>query len=337
MRRAIAIVLVVSWWVMAAAHAAKPNFVVIMADDMTVSMLDAMPLTRSLIGAQGTSFREAFVELALCCPSRATFLTGRYAHNHGVLNHDTRMGFRAFHTNGSENATIAVWLRAAGYRTALVGKYLNNYPDGDPTFIPPGWTYWVADLSNLQQGYNYRLNQNGHIVFHGNTADDFGVDVIGSHARAFIRRSASAGKPFFLFFTPSPPHWPYATAPRHAALFPKVKLRTPNFNEKDISDKPSFFQFPPLDRVESASRDENYADALRSLQSVDEAVRSFHDLLSDLGQLSNTYLIFTSDHGFHFAEHRLPQGKVTAFEEDLRVPLLVRGPACGRVMSTPSI
>lgn len=312
--------------------APRPNFVFVLVDDMDYDALQWMPLTRQLVGDAGTTFTRNYVEVALCAPSRATFLTGLYAHNHRVLTVDnSNGGFRQFRNRGHEKQNIAVWLRNAGYSTALIGKYLNGFPgDQAETYIPPGWTYWAAAVQwgdKPYQQFNYRLNENGKLVTYGTSAASYGTDVYARKSVEFIQGANKAKKPFFLYLSLFAPHAPATAAPRHAGLFADATVpRTPSFAEEDVSDKPLFLAGPPLDEPAVAALDAEYAQRLRSLQAVDEAVKKIYDTLAAAGQLGNTYLIFTSDNGYHLGQHRLPAGKQTVYEEDIHQPFLVRGP-----------
>jgi arylsulfatase A-like enzyme len=312
-----------------AAQAAKPNIIVVLVDDMPAHMLWAMPHTQKKIGRAGVTFAHAFTEFSLCCPSRATFLTGRYAHNHHVeSNGAPNGGFTKFRP--LQGDTIAVRLQAAGYRTAMVGKYLNGYPPtSERTHVPPGWTTWVAIADRNIPFFDTTLNRNGVLV----RPIGYQTDVLAAEARAFIDQSVSAGEPFFLWLSFYAPHQPSTPAPRHEGLFIDAQApRTPAFNERNVSDKPPFLQFPLLDAATIAQVDADYAQMLRCLQAVDEAVRAITGQLKQLGSLDNTYIIFWSDNGFHNGEHRLAGagfvggGKQLAYDVDLRIPILVRGP-----------
>lgn len=315
------------------AASAKPNIILILTDDqdLLLGSLDAMPRVRELLTREGTTFANAFVPLSLCCPSRTSILTGLYAHNTQI--YTTALpdgGFQRFRALGHENNTLGVALQGAGYRTALIGKYLNDYPKGvDPTYVPPGWNEWdVPAIGDAYYQYNYTLNQNGALVPHGNAEADFLGDVIAERARAFINESAVYRTPFFLYLNPYSPHKPAATAARHAKLFRKAKApRTPSFDEVNVGDKPKAIRDRRrLNPYEIGELDKLYRLRLRSLQSVDETVAGLIDLLEKNGQLDNTYILFTSDNGFHMGQHRLLATKYTPYEEDIRVPLIVRGP-----------
>lgn len=311
----------------------RPNIIVVFADDMDASpeLLGTMSNLQQLFGQQGTNFTSAYVPVALCCPSRASLLTGQYLHNHDVVrNSGIHGGYAKFRTQGLEQKTVAIHLQNAGYRTALIGKYMNGYSEGVPqTYIPPGWSEWYGIINRVNY-FNYIMNTNGVIVRHREQPEDYSTDVIAQHAFDFIRRSAQAQEaaPFFLLLTPYAPHGPATSAPRHAHLFADVQApRPPSFNEADMSDKPTFLQdLPLLTDEQIAQIDSFYRDRLRSLQALDELLAGLVQVLTETGQLENTYLIFTADNGFEQGEHRIPHGKQTPYEESMRVPFFVRGP-----------
>jgi arylsulfatase A-like enzyme len=322
-----------------AATLERPNIIVIVADDLDAASLEAMPRLKALLADQGTSFANFFVSLALCCPSRATILRGQYAHNHQVLtNRLPDGGFQRFHALGHELSTVATWLHDAGYHTVLLGKYLNGYPQGvDPAYVPPGWDEWYSPVGgNPYTNFSYRMNESGTLVSYGQREDDYLTDVLARKASDVIWRAADGGWPFFMYVATYSPHAPATPAPRHQDAFPGAAApRPPSFNEDDLSDKPAWLRNrPPLGPRQIEQIDALYRRRLQSLQAVDELVERLVGALEATGQLSRTYLFFTSDNGFHLGQHRLPQGKNTAYEEDIHVPLLVRGPGvpAGRVI-----
>jgi N-acetylglucosamine-6-sulfatase len=318
------------------APAARPNFIVILTDDqdLTLGSLDHMPRTRDLIARQGMTFSNYFVPLSLCCPSRATILTGLYPHNHKVYtNFPPDGGFERFDELRHQEATLATALHAAGYRTALIGKYLNGYPNGqEKSWVPPGWDEWASPVGGSPYAaYRFTLNENGQTVKYASTAGDYMTDVLARKATAFVRNAASAagnGQPFFLFLATFAPHKPSTPAKRHAGLFTDLKApRTPSFNEADVSDKPDGVRkLPRLTPAQINTIDVLYRKQMLSLQAVDEAVAALVKALQETGALANTYIVFTSDNGFHMGQHRLEPGKYTAYETDIHVPLLIRGP-----------
>ncbi|RCJ21431.1 hypothetical protein A6770_30330 [Nostoc minutum NIES-26] len=330
----------------ALAQTSKPNILFVLVDDMDADTINRnpekyAPNIKSLLIDQGVSFPNFFVNVSLCCPSRVNTLRGQYAHNSGILtNSRPDGGFRKTYAQGLEKETIATSLQANGYQTALIGKYLNGYPDTAPsdTYIPPGWTEWYSPMEkgkkkNKKYGnpyaqYNYTLNQNGKLVEYGDKPKDYGTDVYTSFAVDFIQRSAKDGKPFFVYLAPFNIHGPFTPAPRHEGLFPGVKAPRPdNFNEANVSTKPQFMQkLPRLNQTQIDKIDQKYRKRLRSLQSVDEAIGKLVDTLKANGQLDNTYIVLTSDNGFKQGIHRASTGKLTAYEEDIRLNLVVRGP-----------
>jgi N-acetylglucosamine-6-sulfatase len=326
----------------AAAAQARPNIVVIETDDQTLESMRVMENVKSLIGGQGATFRNNFVNYSLCCPSRATFLTGQYMHNHGVLANQAPNGgfgrFQALHGNNN----LAVWLRNAGYYTAMIGRYLNGYANNPP--VPPGWSEWRAAS---QKVYEYTLNENGSLVYYGTDPADFKQDVLTGKAVNLIVRRAPLARPFFLWLTYTAPHSggpdpnpnpPFncgdsaKPAPRHANAFDSERLPVPpNFNEADVSDKPAKIRnLPRLSADQIADIQRKYRCELESLLSVDEGVRRIVAALSAKGELADTLLMFTSDNGFFHGEHRIPKEKLHIYEESIRVPLLMRGPGIPR-------
>jgi arylsulfatase A-like enzyme/uncharacterized metal-binding protein len=315
-----------------AAAATAPNIVMILTDDEDVQLgsVDYMPNVKKLLAAQGVAFSNMYVPLSLCCPSRTTILRGQYPHNSGVLtNNLPDGGFEKAFANNLESATMATLLHGAGYRTVLLGKYLNGYPDTAPAnYIPPGWDEWYSPYAgNPYSEYNYTMNENGTLKTYGATPADYLTDVIHAKAVDFIKRVPTA-QPLFVYFATYAPHSPYTPAPRHATLFPDIKApRPPTFNEPDTTDKPDYIKTRPLlTQAQIDNIDAAYRNRLRALQAVDEAIGDLVATLSSTGRLSNTYIVFTADNGYHMGEHRLLPGKYTPYETDLHVPLVVRGP-----------
>jgi arylsulfatase A-like enzyme len=306
--------------------------VVIMADDLEAQGISRMARLQNYLTNQGTRFANSFATTALCGPSRATFLTGQYTHSHGVLsNGPPHGGFEEWHALGRDPNTIGAWLKAAGYRTTLIGKYINNYPATAPeTYIPPGWDEWHGlMLDRRAELAFYTLNENGTlVVYRGREPDQYQTDVLAAKAVDFIRRAeTSDAQPFFLFLATSPPHLPPVPAARHAGEFGRLEAPKPSsFNEDDVRDKPGFVQRTrQLTTEEIEEIDEEYTDRQRTLLALDEAIERVVLALQDTGELNNTYVIFTSDNGIFQGEHR-QTGKTAAYDEAIRVPLIVRGP-----------
>jgi N-acetylglucosamine-6-sulfatase len=347
-----------------AAAAQRPNIVLIQTDDQTLSSLYGshrpMPNVLRRIGKRGVTFTNYYASYPLCCPSRATLLTGRYAHNHQVRgNVPPGGGYPRF----DKEHNLSVWLHRAGYRTVHVGKFLNFYgevPFSDPNEVPPGWSQWhtlVAEPS-AHLYYGYRLNDNGVVsepfgdpgdpaTRQYGVKDSFGcpgfpdpgttcnyvTDVLSGIAVRTIEESPT-GQPLFLSLDYNAPHGDLRSpsgpepAPRHYGAYSHLQLpRPPGFNEGDVHDKPRFIRDAPfLTQQEIHQAKVEYQKSLESLRSVDEGVSLVMQALSRTGRLRNTFVFFTSDNGFFEGEHRLQRAKFLAYEPATHLPLLVRGP-----------
>jgi len=322
-----------------------PNVVVVMADDMRHDELPFMPKTQRLLVEQGTRFTEAFASYPLCCPSRATFLTGQYAHNHGVTSNKPPKGYAAL-----DNAeTLPVWLQRAGYFTAHIGKYMNGYGDHElgksPTEVPPGYDSWQV-LSNRTEYrmYDFDINVNGELRSYGSAAKDHQTDVLSRRSAATLRRASEAGRPFYLAVTPAAPHrepviGPPRPAPRHIGAYADEPFpEPPSFNERDASDKPRYIADAPfLTNDDVADVRRLFQARIESLLAIDDLVEQIVQTLDRAGTLDDTIIVFTSDNGFMRGEHRRPTDKIVPYEESIRVPLVVRGPGfpAGRVTGQP--
>ncbi len=317
----------------ASQNRARPNIILMLLDDKRFDDLAAMPAVQSLLVDRGTSFTNFMVTTPSCAPARASILRGQYLHNHGVMRSQGEFGgFGRFHTLGHEKSTVATWLQEAGYTTALIGKYLDHYPyDEDfpasvtATYQPPGWSEW-AGVTN--EGYNsIVINENGELnAYRGKR--HYSTDVFANKAVEFITQAVSTTRPFFLCLTPRAPHGPAKPAARHASAFARTSApRPPSFNEPDVSDKPAWVRaLPSLSDNDAAQIDDYYLDRLRTLLAVDEMVTTLIETLSKAGTLDSTFILFTSDSGYHLGEHRASQEKGSPYEESILAPLVVRGP-----------
>jgi N-acetylglucosamine-6-sulfatase len=327
---AFAVLLVSGVWDSAAREAegatAKPNIVFILADDMRKDDLRYMPKTRSALGDKGMSFSNAFVSNALCCPTRATIMRGQYSHNTGVwTNKGSYGGVQAYRNEGNEKDNMATRLDAAGYRTGLFGKYLNEYSGTKDE--PRGGDRWFAHTGGAHY-YDYKINDDGRVIHYGSTSADYETDVIADHAKTFIGTSAKAGEPYFAFVAPRAPHSPATPATRDQHAYYGLKARRlPSFNEKNVADKPPWNRkLTMLSDAKKAKIDNLAEKRAETLQALDDLVAEIVSRLNDSHVLSRTYIFFTSDNGWHAAEHRIPKEKWRPYEEDVSVPLLVRGP-----------
>lgn len=308
----------------------RPNILFILTDDEDVRSHAFMPKTKALIEDQGISFDNYFVTYSFCCPSRATTLRGQYSFNHRIQGNVLPTGgARKFRATGLDKSTVATWLQTGGYYTGYFGKYMNDYEPEESTYFPPGWDEWYGAGHDY---YRYVLNENGKHVYYGRKPEDYLTDVLARHARAAIRRVAATDEPFFFIVAPYAPHAPSITAPRHAHMFADTPYpRPPSFDERDVSDKPSLIRNQSrLEPWQVKAIEKHYRQRLRSLQAVDDLVETLVALLEETGELDNTYVIYTSDNGWHMGEHRQFVGKTTAYEEDIRVPFVMRGPGVPR-------
>lgn len=316
------------------ATAQRPNIVFILADDLDMSLYSDTAGLAELLEHDGMKFTNNYVSLPLCCPSRTTILRGQYGHNTGLMTNDAPEGgfSKAFDT-GLEKSTVATWLQGAGYRTALIGKYLNGYgktPESQ-SYIPPGWNTWISpNGGNAYKQFRYTMNENGKTVRYGTAPEDYNTDVLAAKAKTFIQENS--GKPYFLYLATYTPHAPATVAPRYAQGAGKA-ARSANvdmgrsFNEADVSDKPAWVrersEYKPkvvahMQQVEAKRR--------LSMLAVVDLVRGVIDTLKSTSQLDRTYVIFASDNGLHRGQHRLASGKDTPYETDVHLPLIVRGP-----------
>ncbi|WP_232542421.1 sulfatase-like hydrolase/transferase [Nocardia bovistercoris] len=338
LRRALTVVMTgaLAWTASVSAASAaddpRPNIVMILADDLDITstpVWQAMPRTAELLRDRGVEFTNGFAPMPICCAARSSILTGNYGHNTGVLTNAGPVGgFEAFRANGNESRTFVTALHGAGYRTGMAGKYLNGLED-DPGHIPPGWDDWNAGVDNfLYGGYNYTLNENGRLVKYGVAPRDYETDVIAEKSSRFITESAASGQPFFWYAASTSPHFPLPPAPRHLPdTRPTAAPRSPNYQEADVSDKPSWLidTAGPRAATIAATNDLDYTNRLGALKSLDEMVAGIVETLARTGELDNTYLLFTSDNGYSLGAHRLTQ-KMAPYEESMRVPLVVAGP-----------
>jgi len=336
------------------ARVSPNNIILFMTDDqdVTANSIDpsVMPILNRLFREGGIEFPNYFVPTGLCCPSRATILRGQYCHNtqifdNGDLNNATYQsgGWSKFLETGLENETIASLMQAAGYETAMVGKYMNGYNlyDNQQAGLhkPHGWDHWMG-LLKCFNFYGPIFCDDGKRILRTNSTV-YQTDFIRDWALDFLTHKRDPDKPFFLMITPFAPHSPAIPAKRHARLFPDAKFpRYASFNPSDEiqQQRPSWIKnLPKLTDKQINDMDHFYRNRLRALQAVDEALESITDSLDKLGLTDTTYFIYTADNGQHFGDHRIPAGKRQAYETDVLCPFFVRGPGIAKGTSTPQV
>lgn len=306
----------------------RPNIVLILTDDQPLDSLPhdppVMPQLQSMIrdpSDHWITFSNAFVNTPLCCPSRASILTGRYSHRTGVrTNYDGDLL--------DESSTIGAWLHAAGYHTGLIGKYVNGYPFGPNSYVPAGWDRWLVKRQGAQSTayYRYVLVDQGFPHYRGDGPGNYSTDVLADAAAAFIR-SAPPGRPFFLEVAPTAPHRPWTEAARDIGALTGVPITAPpSLGEEDVSDKPMWVQrLRPLDEARRAQLRAIHRRCFETLLSVDDLIAEVIRALQVRGALANTLVVFMTDNGFSFGEHRWV-GKTCPYDECVRTPFIVRFP-----------
>ncbi len=309
----------------------QPNIVFVLVDDLSSNLTPYMTQVQKLED-DGMSFTQYSVTDSLCCPSRSSILTGQYPHNTGVFdNTGDDGGFDAFRRFGNEERTFATALQSAGYRTGFMGKYLNGYQPADPLggtspYVPPGWDEWVG-AGNGYPEFDYSLNENHRIVSYGSRREDYLTNVLSAKGTAFISESAAGDRPFFLEISTFAPHAPYVPDPADRDAFPGLTApRSRSFDTLPATAPPWLADTPPLSPMMQRRIDRDFRKRAQSVQAVDRMLGDLRSALQSSGEASNTVVIFSSDNGYHMGEHRLAPGKMTAFDTDVRVPLVIAGP-----------
>lgn len=316
----------------------QPNVVLIMTDDQPLRTVlpEAMPRLHEKLMGRGTTFSDYVATTPLCCPSRASLLTGQYGHNNGVL--------RNFYPDLKQKGNVLpAWLQRAGYNTAHVGKYLNGFEEdkGGPAAVAPGWDLWFTQLERRRY-YNWKASQNGKLRHYGSANSDHATKVMTSFATRWTKRLARQRDPFYMQLDYYAPHTSTGRDGRCAgAPVPEPKderrfdgyplPRPPNFNEEDVSDKPAFIQDrPQLDEAEIESIARRYRCTLESLYGVDRGIGKVYRAVKAAGELNRTVFVFSSDNGYFYGEHRIPKGKPQPYEENIHMPLTILVPRAFR-------
>lgn len=303
MRRWLLVVLLLLVAACSKSDQERPNIVFVLVDDMNERLLPYLPRLARLMPEHGLTMHLA-VPTPVCAPSRATILTGKFAHNTGVKTNGVFAGgIWAFRKGGGEKSNFAVWLQKAGYQTGFFGKYLNGY-GGKDSPVPEGWSRWVSFSKITLMRYGFETSEDGGV----SRAFDkiYDTDFTAGEAASWV---STAKEPFFALWTPMAPHGPFVSPKRHKHRFDDVKLTFP----------PSFSA--NKDEVEKLTR-----TRLEMMLSVEDGVAALIETLEKRGILDRTYIFFTSDHGLFMGEHGFPAGKGEAYDETTRVPLFVRGP-----------
>ncbi|XP_022831793.1 N-acetylglucosamine-6-sulfatase-like isoform X1 [Spodoptera litura] len=307
----------------------RPNIVLVLTDDQDVVLGGMTPMksVQRFIADEGVTFTNSYVTSPICCPSRASLLSGLYQHNHRTVTNSELGGCNGiFWREAVQNVTFGNFLKEAGYKTFYAGKYLNQYgtPEtGGPEAVPPGWTEWHGLVGNSVY-YNYTISNNGVPTV---STDQYLTDVIRELGVSYIENQTDQD-PFLMVLAPPDPHQPFTPAPRHEGKFSNVTaVRHPNFNIP-AEDKHWLMRMPPSPLPESMlpELDRVYRSRWESLLAVDEMVADVVGALEKQALLDNTYIIYTSDNGYHVGQFSQVYDKRQPYESDTKVPLLIRGP-----------
>ena len=311
-----------------------PNIVFVLTDDLSWNLVTYMPHVVAM-EHDGVTFPDYFVTDSLCCPSRTSIFTGEFPHNDGVFgNTGPTGGFNAFLSHGDAGQTFASVLQARGYQTGLFGKFLNAYRPGSTyrgqlPYVPPGWSAWDVANQYGYEEYGYTLAMGHRLALYGSQPRDYLTSVMSNKASQFIAASAKAHLPFLAEISTFAPHEPFVPAPADVGTFPHLLApHSPAFGHAAITNPPEWLKrIPPLTATDRASINQAFlASRVEDVQSVDRMIGHLEDEVRRLGLSGNTYFVFSSDNGLHLGEHNLRQGKETAFDTDIRVPLIVTGP-----------
>jgi arylsulfatase A-like enzyme len=302
----------------------RPNIIVILTDDYASNLVDYMPNLKAM-QKEGVTFSNYFVSNSLCCPSRSSIFTGKLPHNSGVqTNTPPNGGYQAYMQHDDAMKSFSVALQNAGYKTAMMGKFLNGYLPRKHEPIT-GWTDWFV-AGGGYRNFDYDINSNGDILHFGHAPEDYLTDVLSNRTDSLIK--AWKNNPFFIEIATFTPHAPFIPAPRHEKLFnDAIAPRTPRFNKQADSTAPNWLrELEPLGTKKINLVDNIFRNRLRCVMSIDEMLGSIRKLVNETGISRHTYIFFTSDNGYHLGDYSMVQGKQTPFDIDIRVPLIAYGP-----------
>ena len=315
-----------------------PHVVLFLLDDMRHDDLAWMPNVQRQLVDRGVSFTANYASYPLCCPSRASLLTGQYAHRTGVISNTAPHNIQAF----DDTNTLGTWLTAAGYTTGFVGKYLNGY--GEPPFgasyVPPGWTIWRVPYAKTYHYLDQQISVEGRPF---DKAGEYSTTLYGDYAASFLTHRLKSSAPVYLQVNFVAPHSgapadpddppdsggldnPYVDPPFRGEYLGPTLPDSAAYDEPDITDKPALGDRPRITRSVATKIRRAMQQRRDSMLAVDIQVKRIIDLVASLGQADNTLFVLLSDNGYFTGEHRITRGKNSHYEPASRVPLVVRGP-----------
>ncbi|CAN8104889.1 unnamed protein product [Discula destructiva] len=330
-------------------RAAQPNILFVFTDDQDIELgsMEYLNAVSSRIQAQGFAFNNHYTTVALCCPSRAALLRGQHAHNTNITYVSLPGGsFSKFQASGEDADNLPHYLNRAGYRTEYIGKIMNGYANWNYDTPPSGWNRFDGMLDPWMYTYNtpvFSIDGATPRYYNGSYLQDVVRAKAVDRVEQLVENRAATGQPWFLMVAPTAPHqtfndtgdWPPVPAARHAHLFQNVTApRTPNFNPVSHK-KPSWVGKLPFMNSTTIQRVDEIARArAQTLQSVDEMVDHLLDVLQEKGELENTVVVYSADHGYHLGQHRVPCGKTLPYKEDTHVPFFMSGPGVPKGLDT---
>lgn len=310
----------------------QPNIIYVLTDDLSTDLVPFMPHVVDM-KRRGLSFTHFFATDSLCCPSRSSILTGKFPHDTGVFDNTAPDGgFDAYVSHGNVGHTFATVLHKVGYRTGFMGKFLNGYKPhrweyGHRPWVSPGWDVWMPQSGGAYNQYNYWMADNQKLTHYGTSPRDYSTTVLSNHAARFVRQSARTDKPFMLEVATYAPHRPFTPAKQDLHKFPWLRApRSPAYAQPVRNATSWLSGFPAMTQQEERRTNAEFRKRVRSVQAVDRMIGRLEKLVWNLHLQRETYIIFSSDNGYHLGEHELRAGKQTAFDTDIRVPLVVVGP-----------